>query len=87
MSNAGRVGAELTLELLRHTEYRHLTSLFLYTDYVVGLTKLHLYLIVVALTSPPKNAKWYDNTHSAAVTVSTNKGGSLLVRTRQEQGG
>ena len=86
MSNAGRVGAELTLELLRHTEYRHLTSLFLYTDYVVGLTKLHLYLIVVALTSPPKNAKWYDNTHSAAVTVSTNKGGSLLGQDK-EQGG
>ena len=38
------------------------------------------------LTSPPKNAKWYDNTHSAAVTVSTNKGGPLLGQDK-EQGG
>ena len=38
------------------------------------------------ITSPPKNAMRYDNTHAAAVTVSTNKDGSLLGQDK-EQGG
>ena len=86
---ACRGGADFRIgETYRIHEYRHLTSLYGLRGWLYKTTSLSKSggTTLKEITSPPKNAMRYDNTHAAAVTVSTNKDGSLLGQDK-EQGG